>query len=238
MTPELFDATGYALIPDVLNPAECEAISDRIRSDTASGGTRRLLDNDWCMELAKRLRGSAAFSGLLDAAHVAVQCTYFEKSASRNWLVPIHQDLSIPVAQRVAEPTLSGWSEKEGSLYVQAPVALLEQLVAVRVHLDACSEEDGPLRVVPGSHRHGVIAAEASCRRVGPGQERNRTWGGRMVEGCSHTQRRAVACRKMRRVSRARRAPEAGRTTSSTMGASSPMPSSTTAAGWAISSSW
>lgn len=160
MTPELFDATGYALIPDVLNPAECEAISDRIRSDTASGGTRRLLDNDWCMELAKRLRGSAAFSGLLDAAHVAVQCTYFEKSASRNWLVPIHQDLSIPVAQRVAEPTLSGWSEKEGSLYVQAPVALLEQLVAVRVHLDTCSEEDGPLRVVPGSHRHGVIAAE------------------------------------------------------------------------------
>jgi hypothetical protein len=26
---------------------------------------------------------------------------YFEKSSSRNWLVSVHQDLSIPVAERV-----------------------------------------------------------------------------------------------------------------------------------------
>ena len=100
--------------------------------------------------------------GLIPAGHVAVQCTYFEKSASRNWLVPIHQDLSIPVARRVDAPGLRGWSQKEGALFVQAPVELLAQLVAVRVHLDACGADDGPLRVLPGSHRLGLVAPEAA----------------------------------------------------------------------------
>jgi ectoine hydroxylase-related dioxygenase (phytanoyl-CoA dioxygenase family) len=93
---------------------------------------------------------------------VAVQCTYFEKSSARNWLVPLHQDLSIPVAERVDECGWSGWSEKEGVVFVQAPVEVLEQLVAVRLHLDRCGSSDGPLRVVPGSHSHGVLAPAAT----------------------------------------------------------------------------
>jgi ectoine hydroxylase-related dioxygenase (phytanoyl-CoA dioxygenase family) len=126
------------------------------------GGTRCLLPLAWCAALACRLRLHPALSGLIPAGHVAVQCTYFEKSASRNWLVPIHQDLSIPVACRVDAPGLRGWSEKEGALFVQAPAELLAQLVAVRVHLDACGADDGPLRVLPGSHRLGLVAPEAA----------------------------------------------------------------------------
>jgi ectoine hydroxylase-related dioxygenase (phytanoyl-CoA dioxygenase family) len=41
---------------------------------------------------------------------------------------------------------------------------VLQQLVAVRVHLDDCGADDGPLRVVPGSHRMGVIADAAATR--------------------------------------------------------------------------
>ena len=59
-------------------------------------------------------------------------------------------------------PGLRGWSQKEGALFVQAPVELLAQLVAVRVHLDACGADDGPLRVLPGSHRLGLVAPEAA----------------------------------------------------------------------------
>ena len=40
---------------------------------------------------------------------------------------------------------------------MQPPVEVLEQLVAVRLHLDDCGESDGPLRLVPGSHRLGVV---------------------------------------------------------------------------------
>ena len=84
--------------------------------------------------------------------------------------MPVHQDLSIPVRTRVEHSALRGWSEKEGTLFVQPPAELLETLVAVRVHLDPCSADDGPLQFVPATHARGRIgAAEASrLRQDGP----------------------------------------------------------------------
>jgi ectoine hydroxylase-related dioxygenase (phytanoyl-CoA dioxygenase family) len=93
---------------------------------------------------------------------VAVQCTYFDKSPTKNWLVSLHQDLSIPVQARVESAQCSGWSEKEGQIYVQPPASVLEQLVAVRVHLDPCPAESGALRVVPASHRAGRLSADSA----------------------------------------------------------------------------
>lgn len=164
---EQFGRLGYALVPGVLPAADCAHVADAIAPATAaSGGTRCLLAQPWCAGLAARLRADPRLASLLDPEAVAVQCTYFEKSAGRNWLVPLHQDLSIPVAARVDAPALRGWSRKEGTLFVQAPAALLEQLVAVRVHLDPCGAGDGPLLVVPGSHRAGVLARhDASALR-------------------------------------------------------------------------
>ena len=138
--------------------------------EPASAGTRCLLSLAWCQSLAGRLRQHAEISAPLPPDHVAVQCTYFEKSIERNWLVPVHQDLSIPVAHRVPKAGLNGWSEKEGMLFVQPPIEVLESLVAVRLHLDACTEADGPLVVIPGTHKLGLIDDEAAvqARRGGP----------------------------------------------------------------------
>jgi ectoine hydroxylase-related dioxygenase (phytanoyl-CoA dioxygenase family) len=107
--------------------------------------------------LARKVMGHPDVREVLPERARAVQCTFFEKSAATNWLVPIHQDLSIPVSGRVDHPALSGWSEKEGAVFVQAPDSVLEQMLAVRVHVDDCSLEDGPLRVVPGSHEFGRL---------------------------------------------------------------------------------
>lgn len=159
-----FDDLGYAIVPEVLPSDECDAIAARVGPGHESVGSRSLLAHPWCTDLAARLRHHPALSTLIGAEDVAVQCTYFEKSASRNWLVPIHQDLSVPVAARVPDPHLAGWSLKEGALFVQAPTELLQRMVAVRLHLDACTARDGPLRVVPGSHRQGVIGPEAATR--------------------------------------------------------------------------
>lgn len=159
-----FTTQGFALVPQVLTAAECESVGSRLAGVSAdSAGTRCLLSRPWCQTLSETLRGNPSVARLIPADFAAVQCTYFEKSMSRNWLVPVHQDLSIPVAAHVEHAGLSGWSEKEGSLYVQPPVELLEQLVAVRVHIDACSADDGPLRVVPGSHLRGKISPEAAA---------------------------------------------------------------------------
>jgi ectoine hydroxylase-related dioxygenase (phytanoyl-CoA dioxygenase family) len=59
-------------------------------------------------------------------------------------------------------PGFSAWSEKEGEIFVQAPAGFLGRLLAVRVHLDPCHEEDGPLHVVPGSHALGILTPKES----------------------------------------------------------------------------
>jgi hypothetical protein len=102
-------------------------------------------------------------AGILAPAAVAVQCTLFEKSPGNNWLVCLHQDLSIPVQERVVDTELRGWSTKEGALFVQPPVSVLESLVALRVHLDDCGPESGALRLVPASHRFGRLDAKRAA---------------------------------------------------------------------------
>ena len=163
MSIDTFAADGYALLPALLSDEECVRIAVHAASVAHGGaGTRCLLPQAWCGALAEQLRTHPALAAFIPSGFVAAQCTYFEKSRSRNWLVSIHQDLSIPVAARIRDVALQGWSEKEGELFVQAPVPLLQQLVAVRLHIDECTPGDGPLRVVPGSHRRGRVEPEAA----------------------------------------------------------------------------
>lgn len=132
-------ADGFALVPTLLSDAECDRVAQALDAWAPAGvGSRRLLQEGWCAALASKLMAHPEIRRALPARARAVQCTFFEKSAAKNWLVPIHQDLSIPVAGRIDHPALSGWSEKEGAWFVQPPEAVLAQLLAVRLHIDPC----------------------------------------------------------------------------------------------------
>jgi ectoine hydroxylase-related dioxygenase (phytanoyl-CoA dioxygenase family) len=49
---------------------------------------------------------------------------------------------------------------KAGVQNVQPPVVILENMLAVCVHLDDCHERNGALRVLPGTHCSGRLTAE------------------------------------------------------------------------------
>jgi phytanoyl-CoA dioxygenase PhyH len=153
-----FETDGFAVIPRVASPAEWDSIiaQDALAASVAPG-SRTLLSMPWCAGLAHAIRNNRDVRALLPEKPVAVQCTYFEKSESQNWLVAVHQDLSIPVSERIDASACSAWSEKEGVFFVQPPATVLEAVVAVRLHLDDSTPSNGPLRVVPGSHRHGRL---------------------------------------------------------------------------------
>lgn len=157
-----FEATGFLVTAPLLDAAVCDALAEQLEEITLGlAGTRSLLHLPWCRALAAELQAHPALAGILPGSAQAILCTLFEKSRERNWLVPLHQDLSIPVAQQIAHPLLSGWSLKEGVWHVQPPASLLQQLLAVRLHIDVCDAADGALRVVPGSHRQGRLDAPA-----------------------------------------------------------------------------
>ena len=83
--------------------------------------------------------------------------TLFHKSPQSNWLVVWHQDTKLPLCERRDVPGWGPWSVKHGVLYAHAPAAALERVVALRVHLDDSTVDNGPLRVLPGSHEHGLL---------------------------------------------------------------------------------
>lgn len=155
--------SGFQIILGVIAPETCEQLVGHAVALSGHGaGTRDLLPLGWCQDIARQLKNEPRIAGLLPAEGVAVQCTYFDKSSeTSNWLVAWHQDLSIPVKERVPSPLCSGWSRKQGVDFVQPPVNVLSSLVAVRVHLDDSTADNGPLRVLSGSHRLGQIVPSA-----------------------------------------------------------------------------
>lgn len=154
------DEAGWLRMPSGFPRATLDALPVDAALDAGEAGSRNLLAEIWCSDLVAPLRSGLQALGLLSSNAVAVQCTLFRKTSDCNWKVPYHQDLSIPVAERVEHPALSGWSVKEDGLYVQPPIELLDGLLAARLHLDPCGDDDGALRVVPGTHRLGRLSPE------------------------------------------------------------------------------
>lgn len=90
-----------------------------------------------------------------------VRGIFFDKNPETNWMVAWHQDLTLAVRNQIEVEGFGPWSVKDGVPHVQPPVHLLEQMLTIRLHLDDCDEENGALRVIPGSHRLGRLSAEA-----------------------------------------------------------------------------
>jgi hypothetical protein len=93
---------------------------------------------------------------LLGASFGLVRGLYFDKPPERTWALPWHKDLTVAVRDNrlpghaFAKPTV-----KAGVPHVEAPVNVLESMATMRIHLDDVTAENGPLRVIPGSHRTG-----------------------------------------------------------------------------------
>lgn len=149
-----FDSFGHTVVRDLLSRKRQLAIGTRLSRLHFDGvGTRSLLSHGWCRSLARRLARNQLLRTLLPSDAVAVQCTYFPKDATNNWSVALHRDVTIPVLERFQGEGWSGWSTKEGMTFAQAPMEVLQTLVAVRLHFEASSFDNGPLEVVSGSHR-------------------------------------------------------------------------------------
>jgi hypothetical protein len=86
-----------------------------------------------------------------------VRSIVFDKTPDTNWLVPWHQDPTIAVAERIDTPGFGPWNTKDGEHHCQPPLDVLEAIVTIRIHLDPCPADAGPLRVINGSHRRGLL---------------------------------------------------------------------------------
>jgi hypothetical protein len=139
---------------DSVESLEPDANATRIRSGIPFA-RRNLIEFDFVRNIVER----PAVRDLLDSiapSLIPVRAILFDKISSANWTVPWHQDRSIAVRERIDAPGFGPWSIKAGIVHVQPPVAILQQLLTLRFHLDPCPAANGPLRVIPGTH-HRIL---------------------------------------------------------------------------------
>ena len=149
-----FEKEGFVIIDNILSEEVLASLTDHCESEVeAEIGTRNLLSFDWVRELAEELISNRSLKSLLPKNALAIQCNYFSKDEKKNWLVSLHRDKSIPVKSKIDSDKWTGWSEKEGILYAQPPKQVLEEMVAIRLHLEDNNSLNGALEVVAGSHK-------------------------------------------------------------------------------------
>ena len=160
------DRDGWAVTPPVVPQLVIDRLTDDLELHTSGlagrGGARNLLHES---PVIRALATSGPVRAVAEAALgdqcFAVRALLFDKTPDANWKVIWHQDLSIAVRARASVAGFGPWSEKAGVPHVQPSVEILEQMLAVRVHLDDCGPDNGPVRVLPGSHRAGRLSATA-----------------------------------------------------------------------------
>lgn len=171
MTPwrEQLESDGFALLPGVLDAGEVSAalaewgeVCRRNAADPAilandgpAYGARNLLQL-WprVTELARRPSLGAALREVLGPAAGVVRVLFFDKPPGHSWALPWHKDYNIAVLEHRGGGVFTKPTRKAGVPHVIAPPAVLNAMVTARVHLDDATEANGPLRVIPGSHRH------------------------------------------------------------------------------------
>jgi hypothetical protein len=159
------DEDGIALVENALSQEELGPARDALDaagSTMGRPGRRNVTDEIPALRelgcspslhtIAREVLGKDAF---------IARVLLFDKTPGANWSLGWHQDSAIAVRAKVDAPGYFGWSVKAGVPHVHPPAEVLERMVTLRVHLDDCGEENGPLRVIRGSHRKGRLSDEA-----------------------------------------------------------------------------
>lgn len=160
---------GFGMFDRVVDPADVVAVMEALGSPDVmrtKAGARHVLSLPPVRALAEDERLRALAEQFIGPGAVPFRATLFDKSYAANWLVVWHQDTALPLCRRTDSDEWGPWSTKAGMLYAHAPSWALERVVALRVHLDDSTSTNGPLRVLPETHRDGVLNDAQIAQRV------------------------------------------------------------------------
>jgi ectoine hydroxylase-related dioxygenase (phytanoyl-CoA dioxygenase family) len=155
---------GFAILPDVLTRSDLDRLDESLKRDPlprSRAGMRHALKHPAVLAVARDPRLLAIAQEVFGRSPFPFRATVFDKSPVSNWLVVWHQDTALPLRERREVQEWGPWSVKDGVIYAHAPASALARVVALRLHLDDSTSENGPLRVLPGTHTMGVLSDDA-----------------------------------------------------------------------------
>lgn len=169
MVASLVESEGFAIVPR-LAPVDLIEGLRALCPEVPGAGIRGLLERipafaelshlESVRSLAESILGKPAF---------VTRAILFDKSPAANWNLGFHQDVVIAVHDRADLPGFGPWSIKAGVHHVRPPAAVLERMVTVRINLDDCGPDNGPLLVIPRTHSSGFLDDADLERRIAAG---------------------------------------------------------------------
>jgi ectoine hydroxylase-related dioxygenase (phytanoyl-CoA dioxygenase family) len=152
------EANGFAVVAACLDDQIVAALRSHVGdSDYAQ---RNLLSVQAVRELAASSPVRNIVTAVLGPKCFAVRGILFNKTERSNWKVVWHQDLTIAVRERQEVDGFGPWTIKAGVVHVQPPADVMSRIIAIRLHLDESGPDNGPLRVISGSHKQGRLSAQ------------------------------------------------------------------------------
>lgn len=162
---------GFTVIENIFSDQAVNSLVDTIsQADTTKPTFRKTSELFAIRQFLKELPGVIptifteklinVITQLFGENYFVVKSIYFDKPGSSNWLVSYHQDLTISVDRKEPVNGFGPWSVKQDQFAVQPPLSILESNFTIRIHLDDTDENNGALRVIPGSHSKGIYRPE------------------------------------------------------------------------------
>jgi len=161
---DAIEESGFAILPGFFPQEYLERLLeeiDELAPRRSRAGVRHALGLTPVSGLARHPEMIELARGVLGPDAFPFRATMFDKSPTANWLVVWHQDTALPLRSRLEVSGWGPWSVKEGIHYAHAPTAALSQVLALRVSFDDSTVENGPLRVLPRTHRLGLLSDES-----------------------------------------------------------------------------
>jgi ectoine hydroxylase-related dioxygenase (phytanoyl-CoA dioxygenase family) len=113
-----------------------------------------------CADSGERKEVRDPVASVLGTNCFAVRGIFFNKNSRANWKVSWHQDCVIAVREKIEIEGWGPWSCKAHVAHVRPAAPILEHMLAIRIHLDDCGYDNGPLRVIAGSHNQGFLSGD------------------------------------------------------------------------------
>ncbi len=160
---QVLEKNGFTIIPAIIDTDQINkliSVVEPVLRDCPSAGIRNIVQKQPLIQaLSESPQIMVLVNSILGVDAKLVRSIFFNKDSNINWAVSWHQDLSIAVRQKADISGFYAWSKKDGILHVQPPTSIMEKMLTIRIHLDNTDESNGVLRVSPGSHQLGRIAA-------------------------------------------------------------------------------
>lgn len=155
---------GFGIIPSVLAQRDVDDLLEELSQANlprSRAGVRHAMKLTTVAAIAQGSQLLEIAQQILAGSAFPFRATLFDKSPTANWLVVWHQDTALPLRERREVLGWGPWSVKDAVNYAHAPASALSRVLALRVHLDDSTPENGPLRVLPGTHTLGVLTDES-----------------------------------------------------------------------------